>query len=96
MVHRSEKGKALAAAERPISATVITAPIQGPPGWRKFPTWSQISSKDRMIQPAAQKMMANRAALSDHIISIEASHAPMLRTPRSWRSLLSKRLITPP
>jgi hypothetical protein len=31
-----------------------------------------------MIQPAAQKMMANRAAPPDHIISIKASHAPML------------------
>jgi pimeloyl-ACP methyl ester carboxylesterase len=72
------KANALAAAEGPTSATVATAPIQGSPAWRQFPTWYQISSDDRMIQPAAQKMMANRAAPPDHIISIKASHAPML------------------
>jgi pimeloyl-ACP methyl ester carboxylesterase len=72
------KAKALAAAEGPTSATVFTAPIQGTPAWRQSPAWYQISSEDRMIQPAAQKMMANRAAPPDHIISIKASHAPML------------------
>lgn len=76
------KAKVLAAAEGPISATVLTAPIQGLPGWRQFPTWYQISSDDRMIQPAAQKMMANRAAPPDHIISIKASHASMLSHPK--------------
>jgi pimeloyl-ACP methyl ester carboxylesterase len=85
-----KKAKALAAAEVPISATVITAPIQGPPGWRKFPTWYQISSNDRMIQPAAQKMMANRAAPSDHIISIEASHASMLSHPKELAKFIEQ------
>jgi pimeloyl-ACP methyl ester carboxylesterase len=72
------RAQALAAAEGPTSATVFTASIQGPPAWRQLPAWYQISSDDRMIQPAAQEMMANRAAPPDHIISIKASHAAML------------------
>jgi pimeloyl-ACP methyl ester carboxylesterase len=72
------KARALAATEGPTSATVFTAPIQGSPAWRQFPTWYQISNDDKMIQPAAQKMMANRAAPPDHIISMKASHASML------------------
>jgi pimeloyl-ACP methyl ester carboxylesterase len=75
------KAKVLAAAEGATSATVLAAPIQGPPAWRKLPTWYQISSDDRMIQPAAQKMMANRAAQPNHIISIKASHASMVSHP---------------
>jgi pimeloyl-ACP methyl ester carboxylesterase len=84
------KARVLAAAEGPISATVLTAPIQGLPGWRQFPTWYQISSDDRMIQPAAQKMMANRAAPPDHIISIKASHAPMLSHPKELAKFIEQ------
>jgi pimeloyl-ACP methyl ester carboxylesterase len=38
------KAQALAATEGPTSATVFTAPIQGSPAWRQFPTWYQIST----------------------------------------------------
>lgn len=82
--------KALAAVEGPTSATVLTTPIQGCPAWRRFPTWYQISSDDRMIQPAAQKMMANRAAPPDHIISIKASHASILSHPEELAEFIAK------
>jgi hypothetical protein len=36
-----------------------------------------------MIQPAAQKMMATRAAPPNHVIFIKASHAPMSPTPKN-------------
>ena len=84
------RAKVLAAAEGPISATIVSAPIQGPPGWRQFLTWYQISSDDRMIQPAAQKMMANRAASPDHIISTKASHAPMLSHPKELAKFIEQ------
>jgi len=75
------KARALAAAQAPASATFLSAQIKGLPAWRQFPTWYQICSDDRVLEPTVQKMMANRAAPPDHIISIRASHFPMLSRP---------------
>ncbi len=84
------KAQVLAAVEGLVSATVFTAPIKGYPACRRFPTWYQNSNDDRMIQPAAQKMMANRAAPPNHIISIKASHASMLSHPEELAEFIAK------
>lgn len=75
------KARALAAVQAPTSATSVAGKIEKLPAWRQFPTWYQISSDDRIIEPTVQKMMANRAAPPDHIISIRASHCPNLSHP---------------
>jgi hypothetical protein len=49
-----------------------------------------------MLHPDAQKMMANRAAPPDRIISIESSHASMLLIQKRWLASSSKRLTGPP
>jgi pimeloyl-ACP methyl ester carboxylesterase len=43
-----------------------------------------------MIQPAAQKMMATRAAPPNHIIFIKASHAPMLSHPEELAKFIEQ------
>lgn len=80
----------LAAAEGPTSATILAEQIRGCPAWQQFPTWYQISSDDRMIQPAAQKVMAARATKSDHIISIAASHCSIVSHPEKVTAFIEQ------
>lgn len=80
----------LAAAEGPTSATILAEQIRGCPAWRQLPTWYQISSDDRMIQPAAQKVMAARATKSDHIISIPASHCSIVSHPEKVTAFIEQ------
>ena len=58
----------------PVGATfgdTITAPA-----WREKPSWYQISSQDRMIDPENQKMMSGRLK-AKKIITLDASHASL-------------------
>ena len=73
--------KAQAAAQGPTSEICYTTPIEGVPAWRQFPTWYQICSDDRSLDPTVQKSIADRAASPDHITSIRASHCPLLSHP---------------
>lgn len=73
--------RAQAAAQGPTSETCYTTPIEGVPAWRQFPTWYQICSDDRSLDPTVQKAIADRAASPDHIASIRASHYPLLSHP---------------
>jgi pimeloyl-ACP methyl ester carboxylesterase len=52
--------RVLAASEVPISGSAFAAAITGTPAWRQFPAWFAISSHDRIINPAAQRVMARR------------------------------------
>ena len=86
----------LAAAEGATSATSVSEPIYGPPAWRQFPTWYQISSNDRMIQPAAQEMMAARATRSDRTISISTGHCSMVSCPERVTTFIEQAAHTYP
>jgi pimeloyl-ACP methyl ester carboxylesterase len=79
--------KAQAAAQAPTSATT---PIQGVPAWRQFPTWYQISTDDRSLDPTIQKAIANRAVCPDHITSIRSSHYPLLSHPDKVTQLIEQ------
>jgi pimeloyl-ACP methyl ester carboxylesterase len=86
----------LATAEGATSATIVSEPIYGPPAWRQFPTWYQISSDDRMIQPAAQEMMAARATKCDHTISIYTGHCSMVSYPQRVTTFIEQAAQTYP
>ncbi|HDR2353299.1 TPA: alpha/beta hydrolase [Enterobacter roggenkampii] len=69
----------------PFGATfagTITAPA-----WRNKPSWYQISSKDRMINPENQKMMAERLS-AKKIITLEAGHASLASHPQEITHLI--------
>ena len=50
------------------------------PAWKVKPSWYQISTRDRMIHPENQQMMAARMNPKD-TISLEASHASLASQP---------------
>jgi pimeloyl-ACP methyl ester carboxylesterase len=72
-------GQLLAASEVPANASSFGIPLSGTPAWRQFPAWYQISSKDRIINPAAQQVMAHRLDPSGaQTITIKSGHASLI------------------
>jgi pimeloyl-ACP methyl ester carboxylesterase len=82
--------RAQAAVQGPTAATCYTTPIEGVPAWRQFPTWYQICTEDRSLDPTVQKAMAHRATLPDHIVSIRTSHYPLLSQPDKVTSFIEQ------
>jgi pimeloyl-ACP methyl ester carboxylesterase len=67
----------LAATQRPLAASVLQAPA-GPPAWKAIRSFSVFGSQDRVIPPAEQTAMAQRA------------HAPITRVKASHLALVSQ------
>lgn len=69
----------LAASEVPTNASSFAVPISGVPAWRQVPAWYQISTRDRLISPAAQTVMAKRMDPSGaRTIRLASSHASLI------------------
>jgi len=68
----------LAAVQRPISLSCITAPV-GCPLWRDIPSWFLVALDDRMIVPETQRYMAERmkAKINAHVVD----HTPSVTAP---------------
>ncbi|KAK9761525.1 hypothetical protein K7432_013511 [Basidiobolus ranarum] len=67
--------KTMAVVQNPIAAQGF-AEKSGPPAWKKLPSWYQISNNDKMIPPAAERMMAKRA--NSTTIELNSSHASLV------------------
>jgi pimeloyl-ACP methyl ester carboxylesterase len=73
------ESRVLAASEVPINGSSFGATITGTPAWRQFPAWFQVSSHDRIINPAAQRVMARRMDPSGRrTISLRSSHGSLV------------------
>ncbi|SDZ30305.1 alpha/beta fold hydrolase [Herbiconiux ginsengi] len=68
----------IAATQRPISLSANTTP-SGPPSWKGRPVWAVIGTEDRVIPPATQRSMAERAGAI--ISEVSASHVSMVSHP---------------
>ncbi|MCI0555805.1 MAG: alpha/beta hydrolase [Anaerolineae bacterium] len=58
------------------------------PAWKEKPTWYQISSEDRMINPENQKVMSSRMN-PRKVITLDASHASLASRPSEVSDLIS-------
>jgi pimeloyl-ACP methyl ester carboxylesterase len=54
-------GAEIAAQQRPTSLALFVTP-SGPAAWHTLPSWYAVSAHDRAIDPALQRVMAQRAA----------------------------------
>lgn len=79
------EGQALAENQRSISPRVFSEKM-GPPAWKQHPVWYAVSEDDRMINPGAQRFMAQRAKANT--ISLKASHASILSRPHEVAGLI--------
>ncbi|MDO8977677.1 MAG: alpha/beta hydrolase [Afipia sp.] len=59
------------------------------PAWKKKPSWYQISSEDRMIDPANQEWMSGRLG-AKKVITLKASHASLASMPREVAALIEE------
>ncbi|GAB2865181.1 alpha/beta hydrolase [Actinocorallia aurea] len=68
----------MAVAQRPITHSVLTG-RSGPPAWASKPSWYAIATADRILNPTAQRFMAQRMAATQYLI--DGSHAVALSQP---------------
>jgi pimeloyl-ACP methyl ester carboxylesterase len=75
----------LAVAQRPIACSALTG-RSGPPAWASKPSWYAIATADRMLNPTAQRFMAQRMAATEHLL--DGSHAVVLSQPGAVAAMI--------
>src|SRR6185503_11232689 len=58
------------------------------PAWRTKPSWYLLTTDDKMIPPAAQRLMAKRAGAT--VVEVKASHAIFVSQPQAVASVIEK------
>jgi pimeloyl-ACP methyl ester carboxylesterase len=81
----AEQAAVLAATQRPISTLTLGQP-SGPPAWAEIPSWVLVGLVDRVILPATQRFMAERAGA--RIVKVEASQLSMISRPGAVTGLI--------
>jgi pimeloyl-ACP methyl ester carboxylesterase len=81
------EGAELAAEQRPLAASTFTEP-SGTPAWKTIPSWAVVGTADRVIVPAEQLAMAERAHA--HITEIDAPHLSMVSDPGAVTNVILK------
>lgn len=66
----------MAASQRPSSLSTLGEAMTGAPAWKAVPSWYLIAEQDKVIPPATQEEMAERAGAS--VVSIDSSHVAMM------------------
>lgn len=59
------------------------------PAWRSKPSWYQVSTQDRMINPENERRMAERMQPRE-TIELDASHASLASQPKAIADLIDK------
>ena len=68
----------LYASQRPLSLSAGNAP-SGAPAWKTIPSWFLLGTSDKIITPAQQQLMAERAKST--ITRVDAGHLSMISHP---------------
>ncbi len=68
----------IAASQRPIALGANVGPTESA-AWKSIPSWAVVGTEDRVIPPATQRSMAERAGAT--ITEVEASHVSMVSHP---------------
>src|SRR6478609_471624 len=65
--------------QRPITLSANTTP-SGEGAWNSLPSWAVVGTEDRVIPPATQRSMAERAGAT--ITEVAGSHVSMVSQPK--------------
>src|SRR5262245_5005476 len=68
----------MSATQRPIAAATF-AEKNGPPAWKKLPSWAVVATGDKAVGSDVAMSMARRAGAK--ITEVNASHVPMISHP---------------
>ena len=66
--------------QRPITLSANTTP-SGAPAWKTLPSWTVVGTEDKVIPPATQRQMAERAGAT--ITEVAGSHVSMVSHPQA-------------
>ncbi len=80
-------GSALAMAQRPLARRALTDGAC-PPAWASLPSWYAIATADRLLNPTAQRFMAQRMAATEH--AVDGSHAVLLSRPEAVAAMIGE------
>ncbi|MEW1777216.1 alpha/beta hydrolase [Streptomyces sp. NPDC086777] len=75
----------LSVAQRPVAWRGLTG-RSGPPAWASKPSWYAIATADRMLNPTAQRFMAQRMAATEQLL--DGSHAVVLSQPGAVAAMI--------
>ena len=81
----AELAAVMAVTQRPGTLSSLTAP-SGVPAWKTLPSWYLVASSDRVIPPAAERIMASRAGATT--VEVESSHVAMISHPDEVTDLI--------
>lgn len=76
---------AIAATQRPLTFSAGNT-ASGVPAWKTIPSWYLLGTQDKIITPAAQRFMAERAHA--HITLVRASHVSLISHPGAVESIV--------
>ena len=82
-----EKASFMADSQVPWGVNALSGTITEP-AWRTKPSWYLLTTDDKMIPPAAQRLMAKRAGAT--VVEVKASHAIFVSQPQAVASLIEK------
>ena len=82
-----ERAAFMADAQVPWGLGGVTQTITEP-AWRSKPSWSLVSTEDRMIPPAAQRFMSQRAGAT--VVEAGGSHAIYVSQPVAVAHLIAR------
>src|SRR5580693_3742411 len=82
-----EKAEFMADLQVPWGVNALSGTISEP-AWRTKPSWYLLTTDDKMIPPAAQRLMAKRAVAT--VVEVKASHAIFVSQPQAVASLIER------
>lgn len=77
----------LAAGQKP-AAFVTNVQPSGPPAWKELPSWYVLGTEDKVIPPATQRAMAERAG--SKITEVSSGHLPMITKSESVAKVIQE------
>jgi pimeloyl-ACP methyl ester carboxylesterase len=77
----------MADSQVPWGVDALGGPITDP-AWRTRPSWYLVTTEDRMIPPAAQRTMSQRAGST--VVEVAASHSVYLSQPAAVATLIKQ------
>ena len=78
----------MAATQRPATQEALVEPSGERPLWKDVPSWFLIGEEDRIIPPALQRHMADRAGAQRTVAVDGASHAIAVSQPGAVAELV--------
>ncbi len=82
-----EKADFMANSQVPWGVAALSGTISEP-AWKAKPSWYLVATDDRMIPPAAQRLMSKRAGSS--VVEVKGSHAIYVSQPKAVAELIQK------